>query len=227
MWCCYVVMLASPLTHLLADQHVSPIPFTRSQNVIPAYASYGHITLPVAHLKVDVLYPAGRRERGDLIVIYDPEGKHYFWRYAPTSGPSDITSFLDALKSGTEAVYVSAKSLVDFNIPGDLYVKEHIEDASSLDEAEQASIREIQHGVSVFEGKGYHTDAKAVRIRGIASEFACPPDSATCSKPKLVSIGRDGENWRLVFRNRWDQEVILNSEFDQVSTRRLVPLKNQ
>jgi hypothetical protein len=38
---------------------------------------------------------------------------------------------------------------------------------------------------------------------------------------RIVSIGRDGDNWRLVIRNRWDQEVILDSQFKFVSTRRL------
>ena len=40
---------------------------------------------------------------------------------------------------------------------------------------------------------------------------------------KLVTPRREGGNWRLVLRNYWDQEVILDSEFKLVSTQRVGP----
>jgi hypothetical protein len=50
----------------------------------------------------------------------------------------------------------------------------------------------------------------------IATSAWCPP-----TVTKFISISREGEDWRVVVRNRWDQEVILSPKFDVVSTRRL------
>jgi hypothetical protein len=59
--------------------------------------------------------------------------------------------------------------------------------------------------------------------RAIGSQFDCEPLHSDCHAElrKFVSIGREGENWRLVIRNRWELEVILDSKFSLISTRNL------
>ncbi len=53
--------------------------------------------------------------------------------------------------------------------------------------------------------------------------------SAVCtfSAKSIVSISHQDGNWRLVVRNRWDQEIILNSKFDLVGTQRLFGPREQ
>jgi hypothetical protein len=40
-------------------------------------------------------------------------------------------------------------------------------------------------------------------------------------RTKVVSAARDGKNWKLVLRDQWDQEVVLDESYNLVSTRRL------
>jgi hypothetical protein len=219
----FLALLCVPL---MAEQSVSPVGFTESRHAIHAFSPSGEVTLPVVRVQLDIVYPRGKKERGDLVVVYDPQSGRYFWRYNPLNGPADTTSFLDALEAGAEAAYAGPDALVDFNMSSSLYEKEHRDKVDSMEAAERASIVEIERGLPGFEGAGYHTDAKALPIlNAIDPDFFCAPlpRSAICRSKgnHIVSISQEGDNWRFVFRNRWDQEMILDSKFNLVSTRRL------
>ena len=218
-----------------AEQSVSKVAFTESSNAIRAFSPLGEITLPVVRVQLAIHYPAGKNEFGNLVVVYDPESAHYFWRYESVPQTGDLKSFLQVLQSGIEAVYAGPTGLVDFYMPGQIWVQQHSNRADNLDAALTAAIQEIRHGLPGFENSGYHTDAQEVPIaRAIGMDFACAPIrdpefSAACGfgAKKFVSISRDGDNWLLVVRNRWDQEVILDSKFNLVSTQRAIGLTKE
>lgn len=218
------IPLALLCVPLAVGQSVSPVGYSESEHLIHAFSPSGDVTLPLVRVQLDIVYPRGKKERGDLVIVYDSSSGHYFWRYTPLNHPGDATSFLGALESGAETAYATPEALFDFSMPGALYEKEHRERADSLDAAVRASIAEIERGLALFEGAGYHTDGKALPvITALGPEFACPPLSQMCNNGanRIVSISRRGDNWRLVLRNRFDQEVILDPRFDLVSTRRL------
>jgi hypothetical protein len=83
-----------------------------------------------------------------------------------------------------------------------------------------ASLNEIQQGLATLEG-GYHMDYKLV------PDFWCAPLVAWCGNDRntIASIGKQGSNWRLVLRNRWDEEVILDQNFNLVSAQQLTQPK--
>ena len=91
-----------------------------------------------------------------------------------------------------------------------------------MDSAEQASIDEIQNGLPVFEHNGFRRPDIEVKF-GLDNEFRCEPLNSACQdhKNQIVSIAKDGENWRLLLRNRYDAEVVLDQDFKWVSTKRL------
>lgn len=207
---------------LIAEEAVSKVAFTESRHVIHAFSPSGEVTLPVVRVQMEIHYPGGKSQHGNVIVAHDPESGHYLWIYVPAHHPGDTASFLDAVESGGAAVYTAPVGLVLFNWPGALFVYEYTKKADNLDAAERASIEEIQRGLPVFERRGFHMDYKQVPVP-FDTEFDCEPLSPICGPriKKFVSISREGDNWRLVVRNRWDQEVILDSQFNLISTKRL------
>jgi|ERR1039458_6529068 hypothetical protein len=218
---------------LLAQQTVSRVPFSEeSAHTIRAFSAAGEITLPVVRLQLDIRYPAGKQERGNLIVVYDPQTGHYFWRYSEVHR-NTTASFLDALESGVEAAYAGPDALVDFYVPGSLYSLAHPERAENMSAAREASIGAIQRGLPAFEKSGYHTDAAEENVAKAigTSEFSCAPypeSGQNCGfKATIVSISHEGDKWRLVLRSRWDQEVTLDSKFKLISTRRLPDQKKE
>ncbi len=113
-----------------------------------------------------------------------------------------------------------------------MFVKVYSERADSLNAAERASIDAIRKGLAVFEKNGYHTDYhQVVEVsKAVPREFSCAPYGSPefkgmCpTQPQSInSISQQDGIWRLVLRARWDQEVILDSKFNLVSTRRLTP----
>ena len=212
-----------------AQPGVSEVAFSESQHTIRAFSESGEMTVPVVRVQLDVRYPVHKHERGDLIVVYDPASGHYLWRYTGVKGPNDDTSFLHDLEAEKLAVYVGSEESVEFHVGSSLWVKAHRERAESLGAAERASIDGIEHGLGSYEDRGFSTDSKAIPLfRAIGMAFACvesprdPGFSALCGwGAKIVLVRKDGDKWLLVLRNRWDQEVVLDKDFNLISTRRL------
>jgi hypothetical protein len=213
---------------LAAEQSVSKVAFTESQDVIQAFSPSGEVTLPAIRVQLEIHHASGKSDRGDLAVVHDPENGHYFWLYTRAKYAGDTTSWLSLLKSKSvgAAVYAASSGLAFFNMSGDLFAQERHVSAPTLEGAESASIEEIRRGLAVFEGNGYDPGLTWVHVgRAIGKEFACAPEIASdyCGfgVRKFVSITREGDNWQLVVRNRWDQEIILDSKFGLVGTRRV------
>ncbi len=68
-----VALFAFARFPLAAQQAVSKVLFSEAEELVPAFSTTGATTLPAVHLHLDISYPAGKKERGDLVVVYDPE----------------------------------------------------------------------------------------------------------------------------------------------------------
>lgn len=217
-----------------AQQSVSLVPSSETKDSVQAFSSSGIISLPSVHLQIDLTYASGKRERRDLAVVYDPQNCHYSWCLGEGTAPAFTDRFLEGLKS--HKVYADRDGLFDFVSRGYLWIRARTSRADSLDAAEGAAIKEIEHGLASIE-HGYVPsltgpsdpwpwDSIHVRLP-ISSEFVCgSPPREDCPSPRLdtiMSISKAGGNWRLVLRNYWDQEVTLDPEFKLVSTQRLGP----
>lgn len=228
---------------LSAQSAVSPVAFSESKDVVPAFSDSGSITLPIARLQVDVNNPGGKKERGDLVVVYDPQGRHHFWRYTALNSASDAGSWLNDFKSGDASVYTASDKLIEF---AGYSVTEHKTQSNGLDDAVTAAIGEI--GGKLPMPPGQRTDSVVLPLTGgpvlvgfkgtitkalptfnpLPREFSRAPYGSKDFKvtggigpTTYVSISRKGTNWRLVLRNRWDEEVILDANYNAVSSQQL------
>lgn len=222
----------------LAAQSASPVASSQSTDAVPVFSSSGAITLPAVRLQLDVSYASSKKESRDLEVVYDPQNGHYWWQLATFPGPANRGGFIDAIKSQKRTVYADADGIVDFVFRSDLWVKVYTSRADSLDAAKAAAVNEIQKSLASIE-RGYQPrtgpslppwpwDYKPVDLMGsVPLEFSCFPVRANCTDNAntIVSVGKQGSNWRLVLRNRFDVEVILDQNFKLVSARQLAQLK--
>jgi hypothetical protein len=230
-----------------AQSSVTPVTSSESQDVIPAFSASGPITLPVMRRLIDVNYANGKKERADLLVVFEPGTGHYFWRHSVLSSPNDTSGWLATFKSRSSAIYVTPNGLVEFL--GGSNLIEHRSKANSLGNAESASIDEVRRNLSASQRirsllgvsklvpildaprlVGFEKYPQTNRLPGfvpIPREFICGGVSYRLGdKPcphgtLVVSISKQGENWRLVLRNRWDVEIILDPNFNAVSSKQL------
>jgi hypothetical protein len=221
------LLIAFSYTSLLAAQPVSKVAFTESKSAVRVFTPYGETTLPVVRVQLEIQTSAGKTERGNMVVVYDPENGHYLWHTAIANYPGDTNSLDAALNSRAEVIYAAPAGLLNFSMPGNLFVQEHLDRADNLDAAERASIDDIERRALV--NKLYEFDVKEVPVgRAIPREFSCVYESGQgCMfmAKSIVSVSRQGENWRIVVRNRWDQEIILDSKFNLISTQPVPPPK--
>jgi hypothetical protein len=133
---------------------------------------------------------------------------------------------LNSIRSEAVAVYATPSAIFAFvahGFPVSISIQEGHERANSLDSAEDEAISDIRERLASYQRNGYDRGWKNVEVeKEIGSDFACPPTISFCPpSTKITSISREDGGWRLVIHNRWDQEVILDSKFALVSTRRL------
>jgi hypothetical protein len=159
-------------------------------------------------------------------VVYDPQNGYYFARYAPPNAPGDDTDYvIKALRSQMATVYADATGLYAFEFPNTIWLRVATSRADSIEAAERAYIHEMEQGGPNYLGSG---NFRPLNLgKAITWDFHCAPLHEVCQDHlnSIASIGRQGSNWRLVLRNRWDQEIILGSNFDLISTQRLPPPK--
>jgi hypothetical protein len=202
-----------------AQQSVSTVPFSESKDVVRAFSSSGAITLPVARLQIDMTnHATGKKVPWDLTVGYDSATAYYFWRFAPLTSPDQAGGYIQALKSHGGTVYSDATGLYVFEFPNGFWLKIFTSQATSLDAAVEASVNDIrQSPPGHFEGFRPLDLTKA-----ITRDFSfAPTEVRQLTSNEIVSIGKQGSNWQLVLRNRWDEEIILDRNFNLLSARQL------
>ncbi|HTQ57263.1 MAG TPA: hypothetical protein VMI94_22490 [Bryobacteraceae bacterium] len=239
------LILLALATGPLGVAQVTTVPFSESKDVVPAFDSSGAIALPVARLKIDVTYHGGKKERDETTVLWHPQTGHYLW-HLMTQNPNIDETGLDikAIRAQEEQAYADASALIDFAVVGPS-AKAWAKTAGSLDDAVTASLNEIQQNVPAQEGRSWQMDYKYVPVFGLplgvhanvpagyqplnTIEFNCPPRLAVCppNGTKIVLIAKQGNNFRLVLRNGFDVEVIVDQKLDLVSARQLTQPKTE
>jgi hypothetical protein len=220
------------------NAQVSVSPWTWSTDSVPGFDATGSIMLAVGRMKVDLTYPHGKKSRNETTVGYNPKTGHYFWQVSTSNsiGVDDTNIYVAGLQAGVVGAFDDASGLAEFGFG--MYGKIWQGTAPNLDTAVNQSLAEIRQGVPDAEGRGFHSDFTMIpvfgRVRGfdvtvpvgfkpIGRDFTCDPRPSFCPDigNKIVSIARQGKNYRLLLRNRYDVEVIVDQNLNIVSVTQL------
>lgn len=212
---------------LLAQPTIERVPSSASKHSIRGYSAAGVVLLDTVHTHLEVRKEDGKVEQGDLTVIRDNTSGYYIWLYARRN-QRGTGSFLLELQSGRNVVWLDPDGIVDFQFAATLYVMKQTRKADSLDAAERASIDELQRDFLTFEKDGFKRNSKALQVKGLDRDFACPPMNPKCNdgESKITNISRLGDSWRFLLRNRYEVELIYDADLNWVSTRNLTSSPN-
>ena len=234
------IILLSITGVLLAQ--VTPVPLSEVHDVVPAFTLSGKITLPAARLKVEIDSPKGKKRQSELTVIYDPGTGYYLWNHMSSNPdfPEHTGSRINTLKQPKlEVATVSdAAGLIQFDFGGALFAKASRGRASNLSAAVTASIDEFRLEVAAFGGISLNRYLKLIPVSGLVIGFDAkiPPGYKPIGRDFLseynpvtrqfdmgtiVSVTKQGNNYRLVLRKRVDVEVIVDQNLDLVSAQQL------
>jgi hypothetical protein len=134
-----------------------------------AFDSSGAITLPAAHLKIDVAYPRGKKEQCELTVVYNPQTQYYLWHaidYNPRR-PSATKVRLKDNKAKRVIAFADTAELVEFSLYDGLFAKVWRNRADSLDAAVSAATEQVRQGLALYEGVGFQRDYKLIPVFGV------------------------------------------------------------
>lgn len=208
---------------------VAPPWVVASTDVIPGFDARGARTFPVSRVMVDVSLPRSlTQKRFELTVVRDPGSGYFLWHVigVDPGRPETIGVRLKALQGRLIAVFAEPDRLLEIYDPS--LVRVWRGRAESMDAAIAKSVEELRRGAGILEGKGSVESAQMTSIRGevkwagsaIFRDFRCAPDSSICpDKTTIEAVTKSGARWRILLRNRFDLEVVLDEKFDLIDGR--------
>lgn len=229
------LMLTLVSVSLMAQ--VTPQASSESKDEISGIDSIGARTLTTSRLTLDVTYPRGKKqERLELTVVHDPKGGYYLWHSINVNSDQlgNVGNRLKVMKERRVVVFAEPTSLVEFAFGDVLAASVWRRRAETADAAVSASIDEIRQGLALLEDgrslkatklvpfldeKKVSGGKTPVEVRKMWQEFRCEDFNSFCPSTNntIASITKQGSNWRLLLRNRFDVEVILDQNFDLIS----------
>lgn len=197
------------------------VPLSGSKHAIKGFSESGEVALSVGRMLLTFRYPSGKAGRGDLTVIYDSVSGYYMWSFVPHGSIGDSGSLLQSLETRSSTVWIGSDGMVAFWMLSQINFKKWHDRASNLDDAERASMEELQRELRTTESGG------GVRHELVVGEwdreFSCPPTSPVCQygNTKIISVSRRSGDWHLRLKNRFEVELVFDKDFKWVSTKNL------
>jgi len=180
-----------------------------------------------AHLKIPLR--AGGEVTAVLFTAHDTASHQFWWMMIGDAGQKDVFA-VGKYFAPRAGAFVAADRFVVFWPQGAHLgiVERRGLTASTLDEAQTAAVAEVRRraqtakaGSDLLLGQGT-VDVLLPQSR-IPFQFWYPPNENGMmpETTEVVSVSRVGGNFRVILRNQWDQEVVLDDAYNFVSTRRL------
>lgn len=162
----------------------------------------------------------GRSLEPDVRIIFDTLTHQYWWNSAMAPIPRTAAERAEDVDwfSSHAAVFSTSDSLVVFwdQSPGQLLVLERRGlAAATIDDAESQIMQRIRTGSA--------RDPIIEVPLHLPLDFWIPPNSAATRMrtTTVTDVKRDGERWKIVLKDRWEQELVLDDSYNLVDTHRL------
>ena len=220
---------------------------SEAREEIAAFGPSGPTVHLAAYLRVDMTNPLGKRDVGELTVVFDSLTGYYLWAITTLRAERrEERGFLvNRIKARHLVTFADSGGLTEFSISGGLSAKTWRTKATSLTGAIAASIAEIQRSPARAEHRGDYIPIPITLppgfkpspiFAGVYIDFRIPanfkpiPKTFWCAEfvsfcpyndHSIVSITKQGNNYRLIVRARFDAEVIVDQNLDLVSAQQL------
>jgi hypothetical protein len=209
-----------------AERDIELIPGTSTADRMTK-ASAGSMESPILlrEIHINIPLPEGRSFPGDLLIAYDTVSYHYWWLLWGDGGwlPGGTTA--DWFASHAAMVVVENKIVVFWSVRVLSRLERVGLSATGIEDAQRQVLDLIRRRASEYvHPDAFLPDTKSIDLpRLFPWNFWFPPGIPVrpIGHTQILSAHKEGANWRLVMRDQWDQELILDESYAFVSTRRL------
>lgn len=201
-----------------------------------AFCPSGLTALPALRFQLDLSYVSGKQERRDLVLIYDPKYGHYLWHIAEAPPGPYTARFHEILKF--HRLWADAAGLFDFASGTYLWLMVRTSKADSIEAAQRAAIDEIKQRLPEVAKHGYAPtpggtkwpwDTEQIFLQ-TSPAFGCGfplRDNCAPGPDEILSINKRGNEWRILRRNHWDEEIVLDRQFKPIEENRVSPARKE
>lgn len=219
-----ILFLVSGVTVLGQRGEVKGMPNrTRSEGFCIATIS-GSKHIEAKEIIVEGKSPDGRMLFGNLLILFDSESRCFWWQQFASTSRSEqgrLTQIESDLPSRILA-YSTGTSLVVFRVLplGGLYVRETMDHATSVEDAERKSIQAAENDPGSFTMSPF-IGWTPISLSGLGSEFVLASNSVQYSPTKLLGVSKKDGKWELLLENQGQAKITLNEKYEIVASARL------
>jgi hypothetical protein len=222
-----VISVTSALALWASD--ISEVPLSRLTREVPAFSAGGRIRLQGGETLVNVSLTDGTPTKGDLVVLFSPVTKRFFWQNFTMSPrrPFDLVS-LGVLTYDKHQALVSLDGSIAWWLAQDgaVYIRTSVEVARDLDDAFDKALSELKAGWETRYSKADYPDQKIVRFPKEADmrDFAIDPAAPNAvGWPTIENMTRVPQGFRVTFRGMWYGEVTIGDDLQAKDELHRVP----
>ena len=186
--------------------------------------------LVIREVRVKTPLPGGRNHHGELIIGHDANSGFAWW-ILHNDYNSRLGESVEWFAAHSATAILDDRAVVFWDVnPGSLFASEvRSLTAASPDEAQQKVMDEIRQHAGELEGHGQWRRSHFIDIQlppEVPLDFWVRPGESFLRSPpatRITSAVREGKTWKLLVKDRWTMEVILDDSYKFVSFRRLDP----
>lgn len=181
----------------------------------------GQLSIPVREVHFEMTFPDQAKGNGEIVVLFDPASRLYWWKFEGLLGARTSWDMIERYKTATAAAIVEDR-IVAFSPSGlglEMMVIERTDKALTLDDAQSKVLQIIKKTYKQLDGDGQIT--KRISLSQLPGELFWAPFSAVHTPFRVLNAEQLGENWKIVLESRWRQELILDKNYNFVSTRKI------
>jgi hypothetical protein len=207
------------------NAQLRPISSRNTLNAIHAFGKAGAgVEIQASSVIVDARMPSGRRDRGELVVLFDTASGFFQWLFATSVADNPAESAYQAgFARGQMTAYVDQDGLSVFGTstaPPHLAVRQSRTRAQNVNDAEAQSLQDASGRLADYE-RGDHADWSMISLLPLGMEFVTPSQRPVRTPIKILQVVKQDGNWEVIIQSQWKEKIILNDKFELIGMTRM------
>jgi hypothetical protein len=191
-----------------------------SDHSLPSIGASGRWTIPAREGYARVPFPSGKADLANILVAFDPANGSYLWYIAAASQTNAAGDFSQKLSANAIHYVTPDRMIVFWGRETALLVRESRRRAKSLDEAWEASLRQIEQASRVVE-RGEYPESDhhyiQVSLQRLGPDFPKPVGAANSRDVTIVDVARLRKRWEVTLEGAKQAKLLLDDYYKVVS----------
>jgi hypothetical protein len=216
------MILAASFPNDAGATDLRPVAFSTTEYALRVNGREGGRFLSAREMIMDITFPSGRKDKGDMLVVFDQASGLYLWMFQLIPPDSPASGTIASSFDSRFVPFATTEKLAVFWIqPPEIVVIDSEKKAASLGDAEKKSLAEALELVGDFENRSFWRRLPRASFGSLDSSFFAPQFSSAWLPIALLSVERSEAGWEVLVEGQWRARLSLNRKYELIGTARV------